>query len=284
MNTVQATLTRTWDNQPLVTLDGGPFNGVERTPAQLRALAATLVRTANLAQMRPTTGRHWAPQTVVLDLAIALQTNGGETALNTWEVRRVHADLSITYAGERWGVMHLPEVLPGDLVTVRRGAPGCAPEIRAANAQPQDTSASPSEPAHSRPRSGPSAGIEANSDSQTTHGAPPPLCACPAPHGHGTPQTPSDASPQAHSHSHSADTAGAAPGADPISTLVALAQRLAPARGSQGTGTWQQGRVSVSLHFSGGGVDEPTLCNAQTTCAACKTGFCLATPAPEGRA
>lgn len=65
---INATLTRTWDNKPLVTLDGGPFNGVERTPAQLRALAVALVRAASMAEARPTTGRHWAPKTVVLDL------------------------------------------------------------------------------------------------------------------------------------------------------------------------------------------------------------------------
>lgn len=189
--------------------------------------------------------------------------------------RLVMPDMSINYAGQRFCLLHLPDVHPGDSVTVLPGAAGCAPVIQAANAAQPDISASPSEPAHSCPRSGCHvAGTPASSDSPTTSHVPPHSSPCPAPHGHGTPQTPCCASPQAHSHSHSADTAGAAPGAGPIATLVALAQRLVQEIRSQGTGTWQQGgRVCVSLHFSGD--VEPPLCPTQTLCSTCKTGFCL---------
>lgn len=61
MNTIKVTLTRTYRNEPLAVLDGGPFVIVERTPEQLRALAAALVAAAIAAESRPCTGRHWLP-------------------------------------------------------------------------------------------------------------------------------------------------------------------------------------------------------------------------------
>ncbi|OGB19467.1 MAG: hypothetical protein A2W72_01525 [Burkholderiales bacterium RIFCSPLOWO2_12_67_14] len=69
MNTIKVTYTRTWDNKPLVGIDGGPFCGVERTPAQLREMAAMLLRVADAGEARPTTGRHWVPGRVVLTAA-----------------------------------------------------------------------------------------------------------------------------------------------------------------------------------------------------------------------
>lgn len=57
---------RTLDGQPLATIDGGPFVDLTRTPAQLRQLAMMLIRVANAAEARPTTGRHWAPGHAVL--------------------------------------------------------------------------------------------------------------------------------------------------------------------------------------------------------------------------
>lgn len=61
MSQIKVTYTRTWDNKPLVVLDGGPFNGAERTPAQLRELAVYLEDIADRADRRPCTGKHWAP-------------------------------------------------------------------------------------------------------------------------------------------------------------------------------------------------------------------------------
>lgn len=61
MTAIKVTYTRTRNNEPLVQLDGGPLIDVERTPAQLRNMAAMLIRVANAAEARPTTGRHWAP-------------------------------------------------------------------------------------------------------------------------------------------------------------------------------------------------------------------------------
>lgn len=61
MSTIKVTLTRTYRNEPLAVLDGGPFVLVERTPEQLRALAAALEAVAIAAEKRPCTGRHWLP-------------------------------------------------------------------------------------------------------------------------------------------------------------------------------------------------------------------------------
>jgi len=54
MNTVlDVALTRTRDLQPLATVDGLPGGSADLTPAQLRALAAALLRIADDAEARP---------------------------------------------------------------------------------------------------------------------------------------------------------------------------------------------------------------------------------------
>ena len=69
MSTIKVTYTRTWDNKPLAVLDGGPFVGVERTPEQLREMAAMLLKVADAAEARPVIGRRWLPGRVVLSAA-----------------------------------------------------------------------------------------------------------------------------------------------------------------------------------------------------------------------
>ena len=64
---LKVTYTRTRENHPLVCLDGGPFNGVDATPAQLFALADQLHSIAAIANLRPTTGRNWHPEVRVLE-------------------------------------------------------------------------------------------------------------------------------------------------------------------------------------------------------------------------
>ena len=50
---LNVTLTRTRDLQPLATVDGLPGGSADLTPAQLRALAAALLRIADDAEVRP---------------------------------------------------------------------------------------------------------------------------------------------------------------------------------------------------------------------------------------
>ncbi|CAN7434988.1 hypothetical protein LJR118_002846 [Acidovorax sp. LjRoot118] len=66
---LKARYTRTAKHTPLVVLEGGPFNGMESTPAQLRALAALLNEVAAHAETRPCVGRLWAPATESYDTA-----------------------------------------------------------------------------------------------------------------------------------------------------------------------------------------------------------------------
>lgn len=53
MRTLTVMLTRTRDASPLATVDGLPGSGADLTPAQLRALAAALLRVAADAEARP---------------------------------------------------------------------------------------------------------------------------------------------------------------------------------------------------------------------------------------
>lgn len=168
-----------------------------------------------------------------------------------WEARRVGPDLCISFAGRRWSAQGLCGVSVGDLVAVQAASdPAAAPLMKAANAGQPGTWASPPAPAHNCRRTAPVAGTPASSGSPTTCCGSGHECSCHAQHAHGMPQWQPSATPQAHTHSHSAGTAGAAPAADSIAKLVALAHRLAHAHGSPGTGkSW----VNVSLHFSAGG-------------------------------
>lgn len=63
---IAATLTRCRHNQPLVVLDGQPFNGLEITPQALRHMAQQLSALADMAGKLPTGGKHWKPTTVQL--------------------------------------------------------------------------------------------------------------------------------------------------------------------------------------------------------------------------
>ncbi len=54
-----ATLCQTHQREPLAVIDGLPGGGAELTPAQLRALAETLVRIAADAEAQPMTARHF---------------------------------------------------------------------------------------------------------------------------------------------------------------------------------------------------------------------------------
>lgn len=66
MTPIAATLTRDRHDQPLVALDGGPFNGLEIYPHALRELAQHLDAVACLALRRPNTGKHWKPVRVLV--------------------------------------------------------------------------------------------------------------------------------------------------------------------------------------------------------------------------
>jgi hypothetical protein len=55
---INASLTRTFDGKPLAVVDGLPGGSAELTPAQLRLLAATLLRIADDAEARPM-GKHF---------------------------------------------------------------------------------------------------------------------------------------------------------------------------------------------------------------------------------
>jgi len=61
MTPLTATLTRDRHGQPLVALDGGPFNGLEIAPAALRELAQHLDAVACMAARRPTGGKYFRP-------------------------------------------------------------------------------------------------------------------------------------------------------------------------------------------------------------------------------
>lgn len=170
-----------------------------------------------------------------------------------WQVRRVGPDLCISFAGRRWSVQSLDGVAVGDLVAVRADSnPTGAPLLSAGHAPQPGIWASPSAPAHSCPRTAPAADTPASSGNQTTCCGSGHECSRHAQHAHGTPPSPPAATPQAHTHSHSVGTTGAAPAADSIAKLVALARRLAHEHGNPGTG---KSSVSVSLHFSCGGVE-----------------------------
>ena len=58
---LHATLTKTYRGEPLAVVDGLPGGGAELTPADLRALAATLVRIAAECDARPVLGKRALP-------------------------------------------------------------------------------------------------------------------------------------------------------------------------------------------------------------------------------
>jgi hypothetical protein len=64
---IKVTYTRSFDLRPLVQIDGGVFCDVIRTPAEIREMAALLLKVADAAEARPIIGRHWMPGRVVLN-------------------------------------------------------------------------------------------------------------------------------------------------------------------------------------------------------------------------
>lgn len=72
--TIQATITRCHHGQTLVILNGGPFNGVEIRPGQLRQMAQTLSAIASMAVQLPTGGKHWRPTQLQLGPLVPSET------------------------------------------------------------------------------------------------------------------------------------------------------------------------------------------------------------------
>lgn len=68
--TIKVRIVRTWDNKPLMVLDGGPFNGTELTPHQAHYLAAAISGTADAVEQENVASRHWRSRTVVIDDAL----------------------------------------------------------------------------------------------------------------------------------------------------------------------------------------------------------------------
>ena len=165
-----------------------------------------------------------------------------------WQVRRVGPDLCINFAGRRWSVLGLDGVAVGDLVAVQATADQTGAPLLSTGHVPQPGIwALPPAPAHSFPGNAPVADIPASLGNPPTGCVP--LRECPL-DVTGLPAVRPASTPLVHNHSHSAGTADAAPAADSIAKLVALAHRLAHGHDSPGTG---KSLVSVSLHFSCGG-------------------------------
>lgn len=64
--TINATVTRCRHGQPLIVLDGGPFNGLEIRPLELRRLAQNLNALAEMAARLPTGGKRFRPTRIVI--------------------------------------------------------------------------------------------------------------------------------------------------------------------------------------------------------------------------
>jgi hypothetical protein len=64
---IAATLTKDRHGQPLVTLDGQPFNGLEIYPADMRRMAQQLNALADMATKLPMGGKHWKPTIVHIE-------------------------------------------------------------------------------------------------------------------------------------------------------------------------------------------------------------------------
>ena len=57
---------RSIHNTPLMELNGGPFNGTELTPHQMRFLASTLAGVADAVDEENVNARGWRPRTIRL--------------------------------------------------------------------------------------------------------------------------------------------------------------------------------------------------------------------------
>ena len=63
---INATVTRCREKQPLIVLEGGPFNGLEIRPVELRRLAQNLAALAEMAVRMPTGGKRFSPTKIVI--------------------------------------------------------------------------------------------------------------------------------------------------------------------------------------------------------------------------
>jgi hypothetical protein len=61
LKTLEVRLTRDRHHDPLVVVESMMGNGLEASPAQLRALAAALLHAADDAELQPTKVPHFAP-------------------------------------------------------------------------------------------------------------------------------------------------------------------------------------------------------------------------------
>ncbi|MDR0673646.1 MAG: hypothetical protein LBF93_08330 [Zoogloeaceae bacterium] len=64
---INATVTRCRHGQALIVLDGGPFNGTEIRPHELRQLAQQLTALAEMALRLPTGGKRFRPTRVFIE-------------------------------------------------------------------------------------------------------------------------------------------------------------------------------------------------------------------------
>jgi hypothetical protein len=63
---LHATITRCRHDQPLVVLDGAPFNGMEVRPQELRLLAQSLHALAERAEQPPIRGTRFRPTRIAI--------------------------------------------------------------------------------------------------------------------------------------------------------------------------------------------------------------------------
>lgn len=75
--TIKIRVVRSRLGTPLMVLDGGPFNGVELSPHQMRYLAAGLAGVADAIAEEPVTARSWRPRTIVMGDALGDKAPGG---------------------------------------------------------------------------------------------------------------------------------------------------------------------------------------------------------------
>jgi hypothetical protein len=66
---IAATITRDRHGQPLIILDGQPFNGVECSPHKLRSLAQQLAGLADISSNTVLKGKFFKPMKVTLSVA-----------------------------------------------------------------------------------------------------------------------------------------------------------------------------------------------------------------------
>lgn len=97
MTPIAATLTRDRHAQALVTLNGGPFNGVDIYPADLRRMAQQLAALADMATKLPTGGKHWKPTRVAV---VTTQINPTTASVSVIPAEQIDATRESRLAGQ----------------------------------------------------------------------------------------------------------------------------------------------------------------------------------------